>query len=86
MRFSRTRSSPFTCLLRAYRDYRGLFEDWGYWAPGKGAQLEVDFMLHCGDDLVAIEVRSGLKVFETDLRGLRAVELCHNLLEQEATE
>jgi predicted AAA+ superfamily ATPase len=61
------------CLLRAYRDYRALFEDWGYWAPGSGAKLEVDFMLRRGDDLVAIEVRSGPKVFETDLRGLRAM-------------
>jgi len=26
-----------------------------------------------GDDLMAIEVRSGLEVFETDLRGLRAI-------------
>lgn len=62
------------CLLRAYRDYRGLFEDWGYWAPGKGSALEVDFVLRRGDDRVALEVRSGQKVFETDLRGLRAIQ------------
>jgi hypothetical protein len=60
-------------LLRAYRDYRGLFEDWGYWAPGKGSSLEVDFVLRRGRDLVAVEVRSGQRVFETDLRGLRAI-------------
>jgi predicted AAA+ superfamily ATPase len=60
-------------LLRAYRDYRGLFEDWGYWAPGKGASLEVDFVLRRGEEIVALEVRSGRKVFEADLRGLRAV-------------
>jgi predicted AAA+ superfamily ATPase len=60
-------------LLRAYRDYRGLFDDWGYWAAGKGSSLEVDFLLRRAEDLVALEVRSGEKVFETDLRGLRAI-------------
>jgi predicted AAA+ superfamily ATPase len=60
-------------VLRAYRDYRGLFEDWGYWAAGKGSSLEVDFLLRHGDDLVALEVRAGQKVFERDLKGLRAI-------------
>ncbi len=60
-------------LLRAYRDYRSLFEDWGYWAAGKGSNVEVDFVLRQGRDLVAVEVRSGQKVFEADLRGLRAI-------------
>lgn len=60
-------------LLRAYRDYRGAFEDWGYWASGKGSGVEVDFVLRRGRDLVALEVRAGAKVFEADLRGLRAI-------------
>lgn len=60
-------------LLRAYRDYRGLFDDWGYWAPGKGSSLEVDFLLRRGAESVALEVRAGQKVFEADLRGLRAL-------------
>jgi predicted AAA+ superfamily ATPase len=60
-------------VLRAYRDYRGLFEDWGYWASGQGSSLEVDFILRRGRDLVALEVRAGQKVFEADLRGLRAM-------------
>jgi predicted AAA+ superfamily ATPase len=60
-------------LLRAYRDYRGLFDDWGYWAPGKGSGPEVDFVLRRGDELLALEVRAGQKVFEADLRGLRAL-------------
>jgi uncharacterized protein len=60
-------------VLRAYRDYRGLFEDWGYWAAGNGSALEVDFVLRQGKALVALEVRSGRKVFEADLRGLRAI-------------
>jgi len=61
------------CLLRADRDYRGSFDDWGYWAAGKGSSVEVDFILRRGAELVAIEVRSGEKLFEADLRGLRAV-------------
>ena len=60
-------------LLRAYRDYRALFDDWGYWAAGKGSSVEVDFVLRRDRDIVAIEVRSGTKVFEADMRGLRAV-------------
>ena len=60
-------------LLRAYRDYRDLFDDWGYWAPGKGSSVEVDFVLRRGAHLLAVEVRSGHKVFEADLRGLRAI-------------
>jgi len=61
------------CLLRAYRDYHGLFDDWGYWAAGKGSSVEVDFILRRGAELAAIEVRSGQKLFEADLRGLRAI-------------
>jgi predicted AAA+ superfamily ATPase len=60
-------------LLRAYRDYRGLFDDWGYWAPGNGSSVEVDFVLRRDRELVAVEVHAGRKVFETDLRGLRAI-------------
>ena len=54
-------------VLRAYRDYRDLFEDWGYWASGNGSSLEVAFILRRGKDLIALEVRSGRKVFDADL-------------------
>jgi uncharacterized protein len=60
-------------LLRAYRDYRSLFEDWFYWAPGKGSSVETDLLLRRGRELVAIEVKSGRRVGESELRGLRAV-------------
>jgi predicted AAA+ superfamily ATPase len=33
-------------LLRAYRDYRGLFDEWWYWAPSRNT--EVDFLLRRG--------------------------------------
>jgi predicted AAA+ superfamily ATPase len=60
-------------VLRAYRDYRGLFDDWAYWAPGKGSEVEVDVLLRAGRDFVAIEVKSTKTVRDADLRGLRAV-------------
>lgn len=60
-------------LLRAYRDYRGLFEDWSYWAPGKGSGLEVDLVLRRGKDLVALEIKSSKSARDAELRGLRAI-------------
>ncbi|GAB4239567.1 MAG: ATP-binding protein [Deltaproteobacteria bacterium] len=60
-------------VLRAYRDYRNLFDDWFYWAPGKGSGVEVDFLLRKGSALVAIEVKSARNVREGELIGLRAV-------------
>jgi uncharacterized protein len=60
-------------LLRAYRDYRGLFDDWFYWASGNGSKVEVDFLLRRGRAWAAIEARSSAVVAEASLRGLRAV-------------
>jgi len=60
-------------LLRAYRDYRALFEDWSYWAPGKGSGVEVDVLLRRGKDFVALEVKSAKTVRDAELRGLRAI-------------
>ena len=60
-------------VLRAYRDYRNLFDDWFYWAPGKGSAVEVDFLLRKGKDLVAIEVKSSRNVPDVELKGLRAI-------------
>jgi predicted AAA+ superfamily ATPase len=60
-------------LLLAYRDYRGAFEEWFYWAPGKGSTVEADFLLRQGREMVAIEVKSSRRVGDEDLRGLRAI-------------
>jgi predicted AAA+ superfamily ATPase len=60
-------------LLRAYRDYRGLYEEWWYWASGRGASVEVDFLLRRGKRLVAIEAKATSRLAEADFRGLRAV-------------
>ena len=63
----------FAAVLRAYRDYRRLFDDCAYWAPGKGSSLEVDFLLSRGKDLVAIETKASRRVDAADLRGLKAI-------------
>jgi predicted AAA+ superfamily ATPase len=60
-------------LLRAHRDYRGLFDDWFYWAPSEGQRTEVDFLLRRGREMVAIEVKAGATFAESDARGLRAI-------------
>jgi predicted AAA+ superfamily ATPase len=59
-------------VLRAYRDYRGLFDEWFYWAPTESARTEVDFLLRRGDALVAIEVKATTAWSDRLLRGLRA--------------
>jgi predicted AAA+ superfamily ATPase len=58
-------------LLRAYHDYRDLFDEWGYWAVSK--TVEVDFVLRRGRDCVAVEVKSKERVSRHDMRGLHAV-------------
>ena len=61
-------------LLRAYRDYRDLFDDWSYWAPAEAAQTEVDFLLRRGHDWIAIEAKAARRIANDELRGLRAIE------------
>ncbi len=60
-------------VLRAYRDYRGLFDDWHYWSPADATRTEVDFLLRKGDRFVALEAKSVRTVSSPALRGLRAV-------------
>lgn len=61
-------------LLRSYRDYRGIFEDWYYWAPGEASETEVDFLLRRGNEFVAIEVKAGTNFTAAATRGLRAID------------
>ncbi|MBN1105814.1 MAG: ATP-binding protein [Deltaproteobacteria bacterium] len=60
-------------LLRAYRDYKGAFDEMHYWSPAAGSGTEVDFLLVKGTELVAVEVKSGNTFTETWCKGLRAV-------------
>jgi len=60
-------------LLRSYKDYRGAFEDWFYWAPGEARETEVDFLLRRGREFTAIEVKAGANFSGSAVRGLRAI-------------
>jgi predicted AAA+ superfamily ATPase len=60
-------------LLRAYKDYRGLYDDMYYWAPSGRTATEVDFILARGSELIAVEVKSGKTFTDTWCKGLRAV-------------
>jgi len=59
-------------VLRAWRDYGELFDEFYYWASG-GAKAEVDFLLRRGGEFVAVEIKTGRQFAETWCRGLRAV-------------
>jgi predicted AAA+ superfamily ATPase len=60
-------------VLRAYGDYRDLFDDWYYWAPSGSSRVEVDFLLRKGDEFAAIEVKSTRTFDKSTLKGLRAI-------------
>ena len=60
-------------LIRAYKDYRNLCDEFFYWGTASRTQTEVDFLLRRGEDFVAIEVKSGSTFAETWCRGLRAL-------------
>jgi len=61
-------------LLRAYNDYRGMFDDIYYWAPSGRSGMEVDFVLTRGSELTAVEVKSGNTFTDTWCKGLRTIE------------
>jgi predicted AAA+ superfamily ATPase len=60
-------------LLRAYKDYKGICDEISYWAPSAGTKTEVDFLLVRGEDLIAIEAKSGAAFSESWCKGLRAI-------------
>lgn len=60
-------------LLRAHNETTEIFDEIAYWAPGQARQLEVDFVLRRGRDLLAIEVKSSARVSAGDAGGLRAI-------------
>jgi predicted AAA+ superfamily ATPase len=59
-------------LLRAYRAYRGTFDEWNYWAPTEAASLEVDFLLWRDDECVALEAKAGRRFRPEWAKGLDA--------------
>ncbi len=60
-------------LIRAYRDYRVLFDEMYYWAPSAKSDTAVDFLLIQGGEFIAIEAKSGNKFMESWCKGLRAI-------------
>jgi predicted AAA+ superfamily ATPase len=60
-------------MLRAYGDYRSVFEGMYYWAPSGRSKTKVDFLLTHGTELIAIEAKSGLTFSESWCKGLRAI-------------
>jgi predicted AAA+ superfamily ATPase len=61
-------------LLRAYKDYRDMFDNMYYWAPSTQSGLEVDFILVKGSGLIAVEAKSGNIFTDAWCKGLRAIE------------
>ena len=59
--------------LRAWNDYRGLYDDLTYWAPTEIRSLEVDFLLRRGKRFVAIEAKASTRFRPEDARGLDAI-------------
>ena len=60
-------------ILRAYKDYRNLYEDIYYWSSSEAKKTEVDFLLKRGKDLIAIEVKAKTQISSQDYRGLKAI-------------
>ncbi|MEI6614455.1 MAG: DUF4143 domain-containing protein [Chrysiogenales bacterium] len=60
-------------LLKAYQEYRGLFDEFYYWAPASSPNLEVDFLLKKDRKFIALEIKTGNKVHKEQLKGLKAI-------------
>ncbi len=59
--------------LRAYDDYRGLYDDIAYWSPAGARLTEVDFLLRRGRRFIAIEVKATRRWRPDLAKGLRAI-------------
>jgi predicted AAA+ superfamily ATPase len=60
-------------VLRAHAGAQELFDEIAYWAPAQARQLEVDFLLRRGDEMLAIEVKAQRRIDASALRGLEAI-------------
>ena len=67
-------------LLRCYAEERSLFDDVYYWAPAQARQLEVDFLLQRGRELLAIEVKTSPRLQPAQLAGLSAIAELPNVV------
>jgi hypothetical protein len=60
-------------VLRAYAEVKPIYDDIFYWAPLQARQLEVDFLLKRGRELLALEVKANRGYSTAMLSGLRAI-------------
>ena len=60
-------------LLRAYKDYRRIFDEMYYWAPSGSVETEVDFLLLRNRKFIAVKAKSSRKFSEKWCKGLRAI-------------
>lgn len=60
-------------LLRCYAEERSLFDEIYYWAPAQARQLEVDFLLQRGREMLAIEAKTSPRLQPAQLAGLSAI-------------
>ena len=60
-------------LLRAYQDYKAMFDNMFYWSSASSHNLEVDFLLQKNNQYIAVEVKSADKIFKNHLKGLKAI-------------
>ena len=70
------RGALFECwvhtLLRAHAEQHPLYDRICYWAPHR-SDMEVDFLLQRGSEMLAIEVKSTSRYHTGHLKGLRAI-------------
>ncbi len=60
-------------LLRAHAEEQELFDEIFYWAPAQARNVEVDFLLRRGRELLAVEIKASPRYSTTMLNGLRAI-------------
>jgi predicted AAA+ superfamily ATPase len=60
-------------LLKTYRDYYNIFDEFYYWSPASSQSTEVDFLLKREDSFIAIEVKTSQRITGEHLKGLRAI-------------
>ena len=66
--------------LRAHAEAADVYEEIFYWAPHQSRDIEVDFLLRRGNELLAIEVKATDRYHSRVLKGLRAIAGHGNLV------
>ena len=60
-------------LLRAHAEELELYDDIYHWTPHTGLNVEVDYLLRRGQEMLAIEVKSQSRYHTAMLKGLRTL-------------